>query len=48
MKDKHGFVLAGMEGVRYREYELQLSPGDELYVYTDSVAEATNGDHKYL
>ena len=48
VKDKHGFVLAGMEGVRYREYELQLSPGDELYVYTDGVAEATNGDHKYL
>ena len=21
-KDKHGFVLAGMEGARYREYEL--------------------------
>ena len=42
VKDKHGFVLAGMEGVRYQEYELQLAPGDELYVYTDGVAEATN------
>lgn len=42
VKDKHGFVLAGMEGVRYREYELELAPGDELYVYTDGVAEATN------
>lgn len=35
-------MLAGMEGVRYREYELELAPGDELYVYTDGVAEATN------
>lgn len=43
VKDKHGFVLAGIEGSRYREYELQLAPGDELYVYTDGVAEATNG-----
>lgn len=42
LRDKHGFVLAGMAGARYREYELQLAPGDELYVYTDGVAEATN------
>lgn len=42
VKDKHGFVLAGMEDVRYREYELTLNPGDQLYVYTDGVAEATN------
>lgn len=42
VKDKHGFVLAGMEHTRYREYELELRPGDELYVYTDGVAEATD------
>ena len=42
VQDKHGFVLAGMEGSRYREYELELWPGDTLFVYTDGVAEATN------
>ena len=42
LKDKHGFVLAGMENARYREYELKLDPGDCLYVYTDGVAEATD------
>ncbi len=42
IKDKHGFVLAGMEGARYKEYELQLEPGDKLYLYTDGVAEATD------
>ena len=42
LKDKHGFVLAGMENAHYREYELQLDPGDCLYVYTDGVAEATD------
>ncbi len=42
IKDKHGFVLAGMEGSRYKEYELQLEPGDRLFLYTDGVAEATN------
>ena len=42
VKDKHGFVIGGMEGVRYKEYELQLNPGHELFLYTDGVPEATN------
>lgn len=42
LKDRHGFVLAGMEGARYREYELELKAGDTLFVYTDGVAEATD------
>ena len=41
-KDKHGFVIGGMEGVRYKEYEIRLTPGDKLFVYTDGVQEATN------
>ena len=42
LKDKHGFVIGGMSGVRYREYELQLTPGVKLFVYTDGVPEASN------
>lgn len=42
VQEKHGFVLAGMENMRYKEYELTLLPGDRLYLYTDGVAEATN------
>ncbi len=42
-KDKHGFVVGGMEGTRYREYELHLAPGDKIFVYTDGVPEATAG-----
>ena len=42
LKDKHGFVIGGMAGVRYREYELQLEPGDKIFVYTDGVPEATD------
>lgn len=41
-KDKHGFVMGGMEDVMYREYELNLHAGDILFLYTDGVAEATN------
>lgn len=44
-KDRHGFVLGGLENARYREYELQLNVGDRLFVYTDGVPEATNADN---
>ena len=42
-RDRHGFVLAGMENARYREYELELGEGDTLFVYTDGVTEAKDG-----
>lgn len=45
-KDKHGFVLAGMENVRFQEYELELGEGDVLFVYTDGVAEATDSSNQ--
>ena len=35
-----------MEGIRYGEYELMLHPGDRLFLYTDGVPEATNGDQE--
>ena len=41
LRDKHGFVLGGMEDVSYTEYTIQLDPGDKLFVYTDGVPEAT-------
>ena len=43
-KDKHGFVLGGMEGMKYTEYEIQLEPGDIVFQYTDGVTEATDPD----
>lgn len=46
LKTRAGFVLAGMEGVRYRVGELTLYPGDRLFLYTDGVPEATNVDNK--
>ena len=42
LKDKHGFVLAAMEGARYRDYEIRLEEGGSIFVYTDGVPEATN------
>ena len=42
VKDRHGFVIGGMEGMRYRDYELQLEPGGKLFVYTDGIPEAND------
>lgn len=41
-KIRAGFVLAGMEGLRYREGVMELMPGDKLFQYTDGVTEATS------
>jgi len=46
LKTRAGFVLAGMEGIRYRKFELQLQPGDKLYLYTDGVTEATDAEQQ--
>ena len=46
LKDKHGFVIGGMNGVSYKQYELQLQPGSKLFVYTDGVPEATNAENE--
>ena len=45
-KDKHGFVLGTMEGMRYKEYELHLEPGAKLFVYTDGLSEAQNSEEE--
>ena len=42
LKSRPNFILAGMDGVPYHKNELQLLPGDELFLYTDGVTEATN------
>ena len=39
-----GFVLAGMEGIAYKEQQTMLEPGDEIFLYTDGVVEATDVD----
>ena len=46
LKDKHGLVIGAMDGVRYKQYEMQLESGAKLFVYTDGVPEATDGDKK--
>ena len=41
-KIRAGFVLAGMEEMKYRAGSMILEPGDKIFQYTDGVTEATN------
>lgn len=43
-EDNHDFVVGGMEGIRYQEYEIDLKPGDTLFVYTDGIPEAPDAE----
>ncbi len=45
-KVRAGFVLAGMEGTRYRAGVMQLQAGDRIFLYTDGVPEATNAENE--
>lgn len=44
LKAKHSPAVATMEGMKFKQNEFSLKPGDELYIYTDGVAEATNSN----
>ena len=41
-----GFVLAGMENMRYKEGSIQINAGDRIFLYTDGVPEATNQENE--
>ena len=43
-EDDHCFVLGGMKRAVYSQYEFTLPKGGTLFLYTDGVTEATNGE----
>ncbi len=43
-KIPHGFVLAGMDSMKYKSGTMTLGEGDKIFLYTDGVTEATNKD----
>lgn len=47
IKDVHGFVVGWDKGATYKNYEIQLEKGSKLFLYTDGVPEASNGDKKF-
>ena len=46
LRSRPGFVLAGMDTVRYKQSELVLNPGDRIFLYTDGVTEATDSSQQ--
>ena len=46
IRDKHGFVIGGLENISYTDYELNLEPGAKLFLYTDGLNEAANADRE--
>ena len=44
----HDPAMGVIDGIRYREYEMTLEPGDSLFVYTDGVPEATDASQELL
>ncbi|MBO7095561.1 MAG: serine/threonine-protein phosphatase, partial [Lachnospiraceae bacterium] len=44
VKYRHSPAVATLEGIKFKEHEFTLNPGDSLYVYTDGVTEATRAD----
>ena len=45
-KIRPGFVLAGMEEMRYKCGSIMLEPGDKIFQYTDGVTEATDSQNE--
>lgn len=43
---RHSPVVAAMEGMKFKQHEFNLEPGDTIFVYTDGVAEATNSTNE--
>ena len=44
LKDRHGLVVGAMPKSRYRDYVIQMQPGDAIFVYTDGVPEANDAE----
>ncbi len=42
LKERTGFVLAGMENTKYRQNTFVVTRGDRLFLYTDGVTETTD------
>ena len=46
-KDQHGLVVGAMARSKYRDYEIQMEPGDTIFVYTDGAPEANNANGEF-
>lgn len=45
LKTRHDFVVGGMNGIKFRNFEFKLKKGDKIFIYTDGVPEANDKDN---
>ncbi len=43
---RHSPPVSLIKGLRFREHDFEMKPGDKLFVYTDGVAEAMNSERE--
>ncbi|MCR5443224.1 MAG: PP2C family protein-serine/threonine phosphatase [Sphaerochaetaceae bacterium] len=48
IKEEHGLLVGGFEGVKYKNNHHQLHDGDILFLYTDGLPEASNSKGKMI
>lgn len=48
LNSKPNFILSGIENIKYKKEKIQLSPGDEIFLYTDGVTEAANQNNEFF
>lgn len=46
IKDTHGLALATMSEIKPKPYEIQLHPGDKIFVYTDGITDTINDNNE--
>lgn len=46
VNNRHGIIIGAMDGIQYKNFEIQLNEGDKIFLYTDGVPEATNADNQ--
>ena len=48
IKYRHSMAVAMIRGVPYNQHDIQLEPGDRIFVYTDGLPEARRGDGEFF
>jgi len=47
LNEKPGLLLAGMENIDYKKHTIHLKPNDTLFLYTDGVTYANDGNNRH-
>ena len=48
IKYRHSMAVAMIRGVPFEQHDIELSPGDRIFVYTDGLPEARRGDGEFF